>query len=170
MDEQELDIAWINLARVYARVRIELDRALVRETGFGLSEGEVLIRLVFAPSGRLRMSDLADELGMAQSGITRVVDRLVGRGLVVRETRPSNRRTVDARVTAAGLELFARARPIYMGVIRDQFGRAITPDDATTLRTTLRSVLNGLGLSEDVPWDTAAAPDDTPGDGALAQA
>ena len=163
MDEQELNIAWINLARVYASVRIELDRALERETGIGLSEGEVLFRLVFAPSGRLRMSDLADQLCMAQSGITRVVDRLVGRGLVVRETRPSNRRTVDARLTPAGLELFDQARPVYMGIIRDRFGRAITTANAAHLRATLRSVLDGLGLAEEVPWDPAEAPEDASG-------
>jgi DNA-binding MarR family transcriptional regulator len=169
VDEQELNIAWINLARVYASVRIELDRALERETGIGLSENEVLFRLVYAPSGRLRMTDLADQLCMAQSGITRVVDRLVGRGLVVRETRPSNRRTVDARLTPAGLALFDQARPVYMGVIRDRFGRAISTDDAASLRATLRSVLDGLGMAEDVPWDPAVAPEDAPGNGALAE-
>jgi len=58
---------------------------------------------------------------LAQSGITRVADRLVEQGLVARETRSSNRRTIDARLTSAGRKTFERARPIYLGVIRDRF-------------------------------------------------
>ena len=50
-----------------------------------------MFRLMFAPDERLRMSDVADQLSMAQSGMGRLVDRLVEQGFVVRETRPSNR-------------------------------------------------------------------------------
>jgi DNA-binding MarR family transcriptional regulator len=153
MDEQELNIAWLNLSRVHATVRVELDRALARESGMGLSEGEVLFQLMFAPSERLRMSDLADRLCMAQSSITRVVDRLVERGLVARETRPTNRRTVDALLTPAGREAFERLRPVYMGVIRDRFGRGLAERDVTGLRSLMRRLLEGLGSSEEVPWE-----------------
>jgi DNA-binding MarR family transcriptional regulator len=145
---------------------------MASETGIGLSEGEVMYQLSCAPDERLRMSDLADRLGMAQSGITRVVDRLVVRGLVVRETRPTNRRTIDARLTPAGRELFDRARPVYFGVIRDRFGRGISATDAAALRALLRSVLEGLGAGEEVPWASSATSTDVPdtqdGDGARA--
>ena len=156
VDEQDLLAAWLNLARVSASVRIELDRSMERETGISLPEGEVLYRLVCAPEG-LRMSDLADQLCMAQSGMTRLVDRLVRKGYVVRETRPANRRTIDARLTPAGREVFERARPFYMGVIREKFGRGLTPRDAARLRGILRSVLEGLGTREEVPWANRAA-------------
>lgn len=155
--EQDLYITWFNLARVYASIRIELDRAIERETGIGLSEGEVLFRLVFAPRERLRMSDLADRLCMAQSGITRVVDRLVEQGLVARETPPSNRRSIDARLTPAGRKAFERARPVYMKLIRDRLGRGLTPREAARLRAALRSVLEALGTREEVPWADPAA-------------
>jgi DNA-binding MarR family transcriptional regulator len=154
VDEQDLTIAWLNLARVCATVRLQLDRAMTRASGIGLSEGEVLYQLFFAPTGSLRMSDLADRLCMAQSGITRVIDRLVGQGLVVRETRPTNRRTVDACITSTGREAFERLRPVYVGVVRDQFGHGLDSGEAAALRTTLRSILEGLGAREEVPWET----------------
>lgn len=156
MDEQELNIAWIDLARVYGSVRIALDRALETETGIGLSESEVLFRLVFAPSGRLRMTDLADRLCMAQSGITRLVDRLVRRGWVVREPRPDNRRTVDARLTDSGRVAFEQVRPVYMRCIRDRFGRDLDAAQTAELRATLRRILGGLGAAEEVPWAPVA--------------
>lgn len=152
VSERDVYVAWFNLVRVSASVRSELDRAIARETGIGLSEDEVLFRLVHAPGQRARMSDLAERLCMAQSGITRVVDRLVERGLVVRETRPDNRRTVDARLTPAGRKTFERARPEYMRIIRDRFGRGLTAREGARLRVALRSVLEGLGTGEEVPW------------------
>jgi DNA-binding MarR family transcriptional regulator len=152
VEDEDLLIAWLNLARVSATMRLELDRAMERENGIGLTEGEVLTRLIFAPDGRLRMSDLADQLCMAQSGITRVVDRLVRQGFVVRETRPSNRRTVDARLTQAGREVHERARPVYIQLVRNRFGRGMNVREAARLRALLRSVLEGLGACEEVPW------------------
>lgn len=150
--EHDLYAAWLNLARVYVSIRLELDQAMQRGTRIGLAEGEILFRLMFAPGQRLRMSDLADRLCMAQSGITRVVDRLVDQGLVVRQTRPSNRRTVDARLTAAGRRVFERSRPIYMQVIRERFGRAMSDRDAGRLRATLKAVLASLEAREELPW------------------
>jgi DNA-binding MarR family transcriptional regulator len=158
MLDRDLYAAWLNLSRVYVSTRLELDRAIQRETGIGLAEGEILFRLVFAPGHRLRMSDLADRLGMAQSGITRVMDRLAEQGLAVRETRPSNRRTIDACLTAAGHEAFERARPVYMSVIRERFGRGLTARDAARLRASLRAVVECAGAREEVPWAHPAIP------------
>ena len=46
---------------------------------------------------RPRMLDLAELLGMTQSGVTRLVDRLIGRGWVMREQPPGNARAADRR-------------------------------------------------------------------------
>ena len=151
-EEHDLYAAWLDLARIYVSTRLELDRAMQREAGIGLAVGEVLFQLVFAPGQRLRMSDLAHRLNMAQSGITRVVDRLVEDGLVVREIRPSNRRTTDACLTPAGRRAFEGARPVYMQVIRERFGPAMTAGEAARLRAALRSVLEGVNMREEAPW------------------
>jgi DNA-binding MarR family transcriptional regulator len=151
-EDRDLYAAWLNLSRIYITIRLELDRAMQQETGISLAEGELLFRLVFAPANRLRMSDLADRLCMAQSGITRVIDRLVERGLVARETRANNRRTVDAILTSLGRKTFERSRPVYQRVIREQLGRALTPRKTARLRAELRVVLAELGTDEEVPW------------------
>jgi DNA-binding MarR family transcriptional regulator len=157
VDDLDLNVTWQNLARVSALVRLELDRAMEREGRIGLSEGEVLYRLAFAPEGCMRMGDIAEALGMAQSGVTRVVDRLVGKGLVVRAARSTNRRTVDARITPEGRAAFEHLRPAYMAVVRERFGVALSNDEVASLRRTLRAVLEGLGAHEDVPWARDAA-------------
>ena len=53
------------------------------------------------------MTDLATQTALSTSGITRVVDRLENRGLVRRETCPSDRRGSFAVLTGPGGRLLA---------------------------------------------------------------
>ena len=58
----------------------------------------------------LRMSDLAAQLGLAESSTTRLVDKLEAAGLVRRGTSVPDRRCVVAGLTPAGRRLIARVR------------------------------------------------------------
>ena len=51
------------------------------------------------------MSDLADGLGISHPAATKTVERLVKKGLVVREGDPADRRVVRVRLTEAGGQL-----------------------------------------------------------------
>ena len=51
------------------------------------------------------MSDLADGLGISYPAATKTVERLVKKGLVVREGDPADRRVVRVRLTQAGEQL-----------------------------------------------------------------
>ncbi len=53
----------------------------------------------------LRMGDLAHDLGLAESSVTRLVDRLVAAGLVERRSTAEDRRRVVAGLTPAGKAL-----------------------------------------------------------------
>jgi DNA-binding MarR family transcriptional regulator len=55
----------------------------------------------------LRMSELADFLGLEKSTLSGLVDRAVRRGLLERSRSPADSRAVDVSMTAAGLELAA---------------------------------------------------------------
>ncbi|WP_239097331.1 MarR family winged helix-turn-helix transcriptional regulator [Asanoa ferruginea] len=53
----------------------------------------------------LRMSELADFLGLEKSTLSGLVDRAVRRGLLERRKSPVDSRAVDVSMTAAGLQL-----------------------------------------------------------------
>jgi DNA-binding MarR family transcriptional regulator len=55
------------------------------------------------------MGDLAGRVLMSASGLTRIVERLVKKGLVVRDEDPSDRRAVVAMLTDDGLRLIRAA-------------------------------------------------------------
>src|SRR6476469_4363701 len=63
--------------------------------------------VVLASRGPQRTSDLAVELEVAPSSITRLCDRLVRKRLVTRRIDPEDRRQVTINITGKGLDLIA---------------------------------------------------------------
>jgi DNA-binding MarR family transcriptional regulator len=92
------------------RVGLAARLAPVFEThGIAEHDFDVVLQLVRAPEGALRMSDLAQRTGSSTSGMTRVVDRLEREGLVRREAHPTDRRASVVRLTSEGV---ARVRAL----------------------------------------------------------
>ncbi|MEP7105347.1 MAG: MarR family transcriptional regulator [Chloroflexota bacterium] len=71
-----------------------------------LSEGRiaVLFRLRKANDQRLAMSELASGIGVSPRNITGLVDHLAEDGLVERVPDPSDRRSIQAQLTAKGMD------------------------------------------------------------------
>ncbi len=113
--------AWRGLLRAHARLVATLDQELEREHGIALSSYEVLLNLAEAPDGSLRMGDLADRLLLSRSGLTRLIDRLVARGVVERHSCADDRRGTYACLTPAGRALFEAARPTHLRGVREHF-------------------------------------------------
>jgi DNA-binding MarR family transcriptional regulator len=72
---------------------------------------------------RVRMSDLAEYLGLDKSTISGLVDRAEKRGLLRREPNPADKRAVDVLVTAAGSELAARGATLIAQSLSVMTGR-----------------------------------------------
>jgi len=64
---------------------------------------------------RLKMTDLADYLGLDKSTMTGLVDRAEKRGLLERLRNPTDGRAVDVRISPAGAEL---AQRLHADVVR----------------------------------------------------
>ncbi len=124
-DARQLDggelAAWRGMLFAYRNMTTAIDERLEREHGLSLSSYEVLLLLSKASDHSLRMGNLADQMLISRSGLTRLVDRLVARGLVERHTCPDDRRGTYARLTAAGMKKFRAAQPTNLAAIREQF-------------------------------------------------
>src|SRR5688572_24962600 len=113
--------AWRGFLRVHASLVRDLDRELEEAHGLPLSHYEVLLHLANAPDERMRMSDLASSVLLSQSGVTRLVDRLVRAGHVVRQPCPEDRRVLYAQLTVAGRTRLSEARPTHLAGVRTRF-------------------------------------------------
>ena len=132
LSRPELD-AWTGFLRAHAALVRELDRQLETAHGLPLTQYEVLLHLEGAPEHRLRMSELARSVLLSQSGVTRLVDRLQQRGLVVREGCPEDRRVLYARLTPHGARALAEARPTHLAGVRELYLRHFDDAELKTL-------------------------------------
>ena len=131
--------AWRALLDAHAAVVTVLERELLAERGLPLSVYDVLVQLSEA-GGRMRMSDLAGSLLLSRSGVTRLVDRVVGAGYAVREACPSDGRGTYAVLTRAGREALAGSWPTHARGVQRHFADALQPGEARTLAAVLDRV------------------------------
>ncbi|HEY3208651.1 MAG TPA: MarR family transcriptional regulator [Actinomycetota bacterium] len=147
-DSEKLS-AWITLLQAHAAVVDALERKLEREGGIPLAWHEVLSRLAAEPEGRLRMLDLAGLVMLSKSGVTRLIDRMEGAGLVTRGACPTDRRVTYAIITAKGRETLQRATPAFLQGVEEYFSSHLSDSDVDDLRAALRKVLEGNGRWEE---------------------
>ena len=131
---------WRAFVRAQAHVSRRLDEDLRAEHGLSLQEYVALLFLVEAPERRLRMGRLAEALALSKSGATRLIDRLVDDGLVVRVTCSSDLRGAEAAMTEAGVSRLRTAAPTHLRGIAEYFLSAIDAADLSTIERTMRSV------------------------------
>jgi MarR family transcriptional regulator, organic hydroperoxide resistance regulator len=79
------------------------EQACVAFFGVTSTQGGTLLTL--PPKGNLKMNELSAAVGVDSSTMTRMVDQLVGKGLVFRKVDEKDRRLVCIGLTAAGLKL-----------------------------------------------------------------
>lgn len=129
--------AWSNFLRAHAAIRRELDRELVTEHGLTISDFEVLYRLSNAPDRMLRRVDLAQNVLLTPSGITRLLDGLESCGLVKKEACSSDARVVYAKLTDKGQKRLDAASKDHLASVRDLFRERFSDEELETLAAML---------------------------------
>jgi DNA-binding MarR family transcriptional regulator len=139
--------AFVALLRAHSGVTRQLNAQLSAEHGLTLSDFEVLLRLARAEDRRMRRVDLADQVFLSASGVTRLLDGLERQGLVERASCDSDRRVVYAVLTDAGLDRLRTAAASHFGQVEAVFGARYEADELAALTTLLDRL--GEGETED---------------------
>jgi DNA-binding MarR family transcriptional regulator len=142
LDPQELEGspalgAWLRLLRAHAAVTRELSTRLETQHGLTLSDYDVLAQLYFAEGRRLRRVDLARQVLLTASGITRLLDGLERSGWVCKERCESDARVIYAVLPAAGAAKFEAATETHVADIGELFTSRFSPEEHETLRELL---------------------------------
>ena len=85
-------------------------------------------------------SELKKKILVSNPDVTRLLDRLVNKGYVLRETCPVNRRKIDISLTEPGRKLFLQAHESAKLALGDFFKNQITEDEARELRRILHKI------------------------------
>lgn len=102
------------LLEAHAAVISQVNKDLEASTGIPVSWFEVLLRLARSDGHQLRMAELARQVGLSTSGLTRLVDRIEEAGYVRREACPTDRRGAHAVLTDDGDALLRKAVPPHL--------------------------------------------------------
>jgi DNA-binding MarR family transcriptional regulator len=102
---------------------------LSAEHGLTINDYEVLLLLSLADQGLMRRVDLAEELVLTASGITRLLDGLERSGWVERATCDSDRRVVYAVLTDAGRTKLQEAAASHVAEVRAFFDERYSAEE-----------------------------------------
>jgi DNA-binding MarR family transcriptional regulator len=118
--------AWVRLLRAHAATTRAFNAELLNEHGLTINDFEALLRLSRAEDGRMRRVDLAENLLLTASGVTRLLDGLEAHGLVERAACSSDRRVVYAVITEEGRKRLQAASDSHVASVtalfEEQFG------------------------------------------------
>ena len=121
------------LIGAHAALTRELSAQLVANHELTLSEYEVLMLLASAPDGVMRRVDLAHEVRLSPSGVTRMLDRLEAGGLVGKALCDKDARVTYAQLTEAGVAKLEECAPGHVAAAERLLGERFDEHELTSL-------------------------------------
>jgi DNA-binding MarR family transcriptional regulator len=150
------------LFRALMRLAISAPRAmgddLERTCGLSATEYRVLMHLSEASNRQLRMSELAERIGLSPSRVTRVVDHMAGAGLLEKRPGPDDGRSTLATLTTSGLTRLRRAWPHHLASVRQNIFDHMDADEVRMVGPILERLARAIDASHPpAPRPTARA-------------
>ena len=119
--------------RAHAALTRELGARLEADHGLTMSDYDVLIQLYLAEGHAMRRVDIARQVLLTPSGITRLLDGLERCGLVAKRSCASDARVSYAVLTEEGVRKVEAARDSHLGDVEELFGSRLGPAECQQL-------------------------------------
>lgn len=129
--------AWINLIRGQSAAVRVINAQLVADHGLTINDFECLLLLARAQERRMRRVDLAEELILTASGVTRLLDGLEKEGWVDRAACASDRRVTYAVLTDDGHRKLREASKTHVADLRAFFETRYSTEELELLASLL---------------------------------
>lgn len=143
LDERE-ERAWRALQYLQHRLPAALAHQLATESNLSYPDYAVLVALTDRADGRLRLSELARELGWDKSRASHQVSRMVERGLVRKEACDTDRRGAYVAVTPRGRRELRAAAPGHVAAVRRLVVDRLSPAQLDALADAATAILAAL--------------------------
>ena len=132
-------LAYYNLLKTGSWIE---DKVKVALKPFGLTHAQLnALHILFENDPEpVSANELKQRILVNNPDVTRLLDRLVKKGFVLRTTCPDNRRKMDISLTDSGRELLVKARRSLSQASGNFFEKQITKDEAKELRRILHKI------------------------------
>jgi DNA-binding MarR family transcriptional regulator len=137
---------------------------------FGISVVDWRIIAILGTHSPLSAKSLAELTGMDPVGVSRAIDQLTNRKLVLRRTDSADRRRIALNLSSKGLEIYNQVVP-YLYASETALVSELSADDASTLRRIMDRLVERSGeiFGTGIDWRSIVDPSDDlqlPTDGA----
>jgi DNA-binding MarR family transcriptional regulator len=125
------------IKRVRAAMSNAVDRELVQ---FDISHEQLTILMLIQKKGGATAAELSREISCDTSSMTRMIDRLEAKGMVIRSRSEDDRRVIWIAITESGLAL-ANRLPELLVRITNRTLAGFTRDEVDVLKSLLRRMV-----------------------------
>ncbi|EMJ83125.1 MarR family protein [Leptospira borgpetersenii serovar Hardjo-bovis str. Sponselee] len=139
LSKQSID-TWAAGLKFYTSASSKIESNLTKMKAISLTWYDVLYAVYTKPKKRSRMSDIAQEIILSKSALTRSVDKLVAEGFLKRERSEEDAREFIIEITPSGIQALRDSWPIYEEGIREIFVSKLTPKETSELLRIFRKL------------------------------
>ena len=125
--------AFARLMRAHTALTRELSARLLTDHGLSITDYQCLLVLAHSEDGAMRRVDLAEQLLLTPSGVTRLLDGLERDGWVTKGSCSTDARVSYAVLTEEGRERLELAGRSHVAQVRDLFEDRLSPEELETL-------------------------------------
>jgi DNA-binding MarR family transcriptional regulator len=133
------ELAYFNLLRTGSWIEKRVKEAL---KPYNLTHAQLNVLYILKENDPEPVSagQLREGILVTHPDITRLLDRLVMKGYIIRETCPENRRKIDISLTKEGRRLFSKAHLAARHAVGNFLEKLITEEEARELRRILHKL------------------------------
>lgn len=125
--------AFARLLRAHATLTRELSARLLTDHGLSITDYQCLLALAHAEDGAMRRVDLAEQLLLTPSGVTRLLDGLERDGWVTKGSCSTDARVTYAVLTEEGRERLESAGRSHVAQVRELIENQFSAQELETL-------------------------------------
>jgi DNA-binding MarR family transcriptional regulator len=125
--------AWSRLVRAHQAAMSRVESAFKAAGLPPLAWYELLVELARAGACGLRPFALEEALQLPQYGLSRLLARMEGGGLILRGSCPGDGRGQIVAMTEAGREMLRRMEPVYSSAVQQAVGARLSSEEAEGL-------------------------------------
>jgi DNA-binding MarR family transcriptional regulator len=150
--------AWLGYRRMRALLDLQIARDLAKDSGLSDADYDVLSNLSESDQHMLRLTDLAAHMLWSKSRLSHHVSRMEERGLVERQSCPSDGRGAVLTLTKAGWHAITAAAPPHVESVRRHFIDLLSAEQIGVLGDIAETVTAHLGSLQDGQAGSDAKP------------
>ncbi|WP_036094836.1 MarR family winged helix-turn-helix transcriptional regulator [Leptospira weilii] len=132
--------AWAAGLKFYTGASSKIESDLTKMKTISLTWYDILYSVYTKPKKRSRMSDIAEEIILSKSALTRSVDKLVAEGFLKRERSEGDAREFIVEITSSGIQALRESWPIYEEGIRELFASKLNSKETNELLRIFRKL------------------------------